>query len=34
MMNSSGSRGFFVDESGVIRFFVGGPAGAIDLPLQ
>jgi prepilin-type N-terminal cleavage/methylation domain-containing protein len=33
MMNSSGGRGFYVDESAVIRFMVGGPAGAIDPPL-
>ena len=34
IMNSSGRRGFYVDESAVIRFYSGGPAGAIDLPVQ
>ncbi len=33
MMNSSGGRGFYVDETAVIRFMVGGSAGAIDPPL-
>jgi len=33
-MGSSGSRGFFVDETGVIRFVVGGPATAASLPVQ
>jgi type II secretory pathway pseudopilin PulG len=33
MMNETGGRGFYVDETAVIRFFVGGPAGAIDPPI-
>lgn len=33
VMNSSGSRGFYVDETAVIRFMIGGSAGAIDPPL-
>ncbi len=33
IMNQSGGRGFYVDETSVIRFMVGGPAGAIDPPL-
>lgn len=33
MMNSSGGRGFYVDETAVIRFMVGGSAGAIDPPI-
>jgi type II secretory pathway pseudopilin PulG len=32
-MNASGGRGFYVDETSVIRFMVGGSAGAIDQPL-
>ena len=33
-MGASGNRGFFADESGVIRFNQGGVAGAGDLPVQ
>jgi hypothetical protein len=33
-MGSSGTRGFFVDESGVIRFEQGAPATAASLPVQ
>ena len=33
MMNNSGGRGFYVDETAVIRFMVGGSAGSIDPPL-
>lgn len=31
--DQTGVRYFFTDESGVIRFTVGGPAGATDAPL-
>jgi len=34
MMDSTGGRGFYVDETAVIRFFIGGSAGAIDPPIQ
>ncbi len=33
-MGSSGNRGFFTDQSGVITFVQGGPAGAGSLPVQ
>ncbi len=34
MMGSSGTRGFFVNESGVITFRAGGVAGPTDYPVQ
>ena len=33
-MGASGNRGFFTDESGVLRFVQGGPANAGSLPVQ
>jgi prepilin-type N-terminal cleavage/methylation domain-containing protein len=33
VMNGTGGRGFYVDETAVIRFMVGGSAGVIDSPL-
>jgi prepilin-type N-terminal cleavage/methylation domain-containing protein len=34
IMDGSGSRGFFVNESGIITFLTGGVAGPGDLPVQ
>lgn len=34
VLGSSGNRGFFCDESGVITFVVGGPADATSPPVQ
>lgn len=34
VQDKTGVRYFFTDESGVIRFTAGGPAGATDVPLS
>ena len=34
VLGASGNRGFFTDESGLITFVQGGPAGPTSLPVQ